>query len=99
MILPAPASPTSAPTTLCNPSTDFRQLGDRSPSEGGDWPRSPSAAVLVDAKQARALEAAEKSCVSQFCRDDQMCQDLSVYGYSCNSCLMVSGNIGNCQQF
>ncbi|XXG99955.1 hypothetical protein Hte_006296 [Hypoxylon texense] len=104
---------------------DFRQLGTRRPfseTGGDDWPRSPSAAVLAEARRARArsdaetskprplplllpprspLEAKrqEKSCVSEFCRDDKMCQDLSVYGYSCNSCLMVSGNMGNCQQF
>ncbi|KAI1406403.1 hypothetical protein F4819DRAFT_504942 [Hypoxylon fuscum] len=92
---------------------DFAQLDDRAASEGG-WPRSPSAAVLAEAKQAKARSGAEtskprsrsplerrqeNSCVSEFCQYDQMCKDLWLYGYNCTSCMMVSNNIGNCQQF
>ncbi|KAI1774205.1 hypothetical protein F4818DRAFT_452304 [Hypoxylon cercidicola] len=91
---------------------DFRQLDDRAPSEGG-WPRSPSAAVLAEAKKAHARSGAEtskprprgpleetqeKSCVSHFCHDDKMCRNLSIYGYSCGTCMIVSESLGNCQQ-
>ncbi|KAI1375129.1 hypothetical protein F4677DRAFT_141416 [Hypoxylon crocopeplum] len=92
---------------------DFAQLDSRVPSADG-WPRSPSAAVLDEAKQAKARSAAqtskprsrgplegrqEHSCVSEFCPDDQYCKALSIYGYNCTSCMIVSDNIGNCQQF
>ncbi|KAI2641436.1 hypothetical protein GGS26DRAFT_585826 [Hypomontagnella submonticulosa] len=76
--------------------------------------RSPSAAVLEEAKQGRdksvtqvsrprprnALEGRQElSCVSEFCPEDQFCKGLSIYGYNCTSCLLVSNNIGNCQEF
>ncbi|KAI0834725.1 hypothetical protein F5Y06DRAFT_278252 [Hypoxylon sp. FL0890] len=92
---------------------DFAQLDDRAPS-GAEWPRSPSAAVLDEAKQARARSAAQvskarsrsplegrqtQSCVSEFCPDDSYCKGLWIYGYNCTSCMIVSNNIGNCQQF
>ncbi|KAI1080693.1 hypothetical protein F5B20DRAFT_91320 [Whalleya microplaca] len=90
---------------------DFAQLDARAPS--GQWPRTPSDAVLDEAKQARArsetqiskvrtrnpLENRQQSCVSEFCPYDQYCKDLSIYGYNCTSCMIVSNNIGNCQQF
>lgn len=92
---------------------DYRHL-DEQAARSADG--SPSAAVLAEARQARAQSDAEtskpraarspllenrqeNSCVSEFCRDDQMCKDLSSMGYDCSSCLMVSGNVGNCQQF
>ncbi|OTA94630.1 hypothetical protein M434DRAFT_394561 [Hypoxylon sp. CO27-5] len=92
---------------------DFAQLDDRAPSAAG-WPRSPSAAVLDEAKQAKARSATQvskprsrsplegrqtNSCVSEFCPDDKYCQGLWIYGYNCTSCMIVSNNIGNCQQF
>ncbi|KAI1101970.1 hypothetical protein F4804DRAFT_314561 [Jackrogersella minutella] len=92
---------------------DYAQLDDRAPSADG-WPRSPSAAVLDDAKQAKARSTAQvskprsrsplegrqqPSCVSEFCPEDSYCQGLSIYGYNCTSCMIVSNNIGNCQQF
>ncbi|KAI0139446.1 hypothetical protein F4776DRAFT_588648 [Hypoxylon sp. NC0597] len=92
---------------------DFAQLDDRAPS-GAGWPRSPGAAVLGEAKQAKARSAAQvskprsrsplerrqaNSCVSEFCPDDKYCEALWIYGYNCTSCMIVSNNIGNCQQF
>ncbi|KAH9987383.1 hypothetical protein F4779DRAFT_285291 [Xylariaceae sp. FL0662B] len=90
---------------------DFAQLDARAPS--GEWPRTPSDAVLEEAKQAKArsetqvskvrsrnpLENREQSCVSEFCPNDQYCKDLHIYGYNCTSCLIVSNNMGNCQRF
>ncbi|KAI1138568.1 hypothetical protein F5Y05DRAFT_44042 [Hypoxylon sp. FL0543] len=91
---------------------DFARLDDRAPS-GAGWPRSPGAAVLEEAKQAKARSAAEvskprsrsplegrqaNSCVSEFCPDDSYCKGLWLYGYNCTSCMIVSNNIGNCLQ-
>ncbi|KAI1501067.1 hypothetical protein F5X99DRAFT_428644 [Biscogniauxia marginata] len=91
---------------------DFAQLDSRAPS--GDWPRTPSSAVLDEAKRARArsegqtskartrnvLETRqEPSCVSEFCPYDQYCRDLWLYGYNCTSCLLITDTIGNCQSF
>ncbi|KAI1206279.1 uncharacterized protein F4807DRAFT_439560 [Annulohypoxylon truncatum] len=90
---------------------DFAHLDGRTPS--GDA-RSPSAAVLEEVKQAKARSAAQASkprsrsplegrqqpsCVSEFCPDDDYCKGLWLYGYNCTSCMIVSNNIGNCQQF
>ncbi|OTA99630.1 hypothetical protein M426DRAFT_27307 [Hypoxylon sp. CI-4A] len=73
--------------------------------------RSASASILEEVKQAKARSTAEaskprsrsplderqeKSCVSENCPDDDFCKGLSVYGYDCSTCMMVSGNIGNC---
>ncbi|KAI1458908.1 hypothetical protein F4805DRAFT_106526 [Annulohypoxylon moriforme] len=92
---------------------DFAQLDSRAPS-GDGWPRSPSAAILDEVKQAKERSTAQVSkpqprsplegreppnCVSEFCPDDEYCKGLSIYGYNCTSCLIVSNNMGNCQQF
>ncbi|KAI2621614.1 hypothetical protein GGR54DRAFT_72378 [Hypoxylon sp. NC1633] len=93
---------------------DYAQLDDRVPSEDG-WPRVPGAAILAEAKDAKARSTAqttskqqprspldrrqEHSCVSEFCPDDQYCTALSIYRYNCTECMIVSNNIGNCQQF
>ncbi|KAI2466712.1 hypothetical protein F4781DRAFT_340089 [Annulohypoxylon bovei var. microspora] len=92
---------------------DFAQLDGRAPS-GDGWPRSPSAAVLDEAKQAKARSAAQvskprsrsplegrqqPSCVSENCPDDEWCTGLWLYGYNCTSCMIVSNNIGNCMEF
>ncbi|KAI1635729.1 hypothetical protein F4809DRAFT_642219 [Biscogniauxia mediterranea] len=91
---------------------DFAQLDSRAPS--GDWPRTPSKAVLEEAKRARSNSEAQTSnprtrgvlenrqqpsCVSEFCPYDSYCQGLTIYGYNCTSCLMVTETIGNCQTF
>ncbi|KAI0896040.1 hypothetical protein F4806DRAFT_49840 [Annulohypoxylon nitens] len=84
-------------------------------SRGASEPRSPSAAVLEEVKQAQARSKAQvskprsrsalegrqtqPSCVSEFCPDDDYCKGLWIYGYNCTSCMIVSNNIGNCQQF
>ncbi|KAL7625003.1 hypothetical protein AAE478_004217 [Parahypoxylon ruwenzoriense] len=92
---------------------DFAQLDDRAPGVGG-WPGHPNNAVLAEAKEAKARSEAqiskprsrspledreEKSCVSEFCPNDNYCKSLSVYGYDCSSCMIVSNNMGNCQKF
>ncbi|KAI0377990.1 hypothetical protein F5Y04DRAFT_284455 [Hypomontagnella monticulosa] len=90
---------------------DFAYLDGRDAGrESGD----PSEAVLEEVKQARdksmtqtskprprgALKGRQElSCVSEFCPEDQFCKGLSIYGYNCTSCLLVSNNIGNCQEF
>lgn len=45
------------------------------------------------------LTGRQESCVSENCPDDAFCQGLSLYGYNCTSCLIVSDGIGNCQEF
>lgn len=45
-----------------------------------------------------ALVARQENCVSEYCPDDAYCQGLSIYGYNCTSCLIVSDGIGNCQE-
>ncbi|KAI0166687.1 hypothetical protein GGR52DRAFT_574650 [Hypoxylon sp. FL1284] len=55
----------------------------------------PQARGPLDA--AKRAAAYPPNCVSENCRDDQMCKDLSLYGYNCSSCLMVQDFIGNCQ--
>ncbi|KAI0884250.1 uncharacterized protein GGS22DRAFT_165214 [Annulohypoxylon maeteangense] len=92
---------------------DFAQLDDRAPS-GDGWPRSPSAAILDEVKQAKARSAAEvskprsrsplegrqqPSCVSENCPNDDWCKGMWLWGYNCTSCMLVSNNIGNCQEF
>ncbi|KAI1254694.1 hypothetical protein MGN70_003708 [Eutypa lata] len=90
---------------------DFAQLDSRGPS--GAWPRTPGSAVLEEAKRAKAwsedqtsrprarnvVEDRQLSCVGEFCPDDSYCQGLWIYGYNCSSCMMVTENIGNCQNF
>ncbi|KAI1342158.1 hypothetical protein F5Y15DRAFT_374388 [Xylariaceae sp. FL0016] len=90
---------------------DFAQLDTRGPS--GSWPRDPGDAVLGEAKRARArsegqvsrprsrdvISMGRESCVSEFCPDDSYCQGLTIYGYNCTSCLMVSDDVGNCQTY
>ncbi|KAI4595047.1 hypothetical protein KJ359_007300 [Pestalotiopsis sp. 9143b] len=90
-------------------------IGLRSSEEPDLARRAPSDAVLAEVRTARARSADQtskprgrdelpqrrqsQSCVSEFCPDDSYCQGLSIYGYNCTSCLMVSDSIGNCQSF
>lgn len=79
------------------------------------WERVPGASVLDEARAAfersqqeavgrsssprHALIGRQESCVSENCPNDMYCQGLSIYGYNCTSCLIVSDGIGNCQEF
>ncbi|KAI0124056.1 hypothetical protein BJ170DRAFT_638009, partial [Xylariales sp. AK1849] len=74
-------------------------------------PRAPSADILEEVRTARArsfeqtskprsinvLENRQESCVSENCPNDAFCQGLSIYGYNCTYCLLVTDTIGNCQ--